>query len=92
VSVVAARSRASVSDQIALWLRLRQDENLSRIDQVGIADLIAVGLVDHGVAYPVAVCRAADLPKVVAPDYDFRVDIRHHDSAGSTVCSGGFQW
>src|SRR6187549_674400 len=45
---------------------LGQAEGLSRIDQIGIADLILVGLEDGGEAPTFAVMRAGDVPEIVA--------------------------
>src|SRR5690349_7333497 len=66
----------SVAD---LLLLAREDENLARIDQVGITDLLLVRPVDHGVAITFAVDPLADAPEIVAARHDGRVDVRNHD-------------
>src|SRR3546814_13994969 len=44
----------------------RHDEDLAGIDQVGVADVAAIGLVDQGVAHTFAVHPAGDAPQDAA--------------------------
>src|ERR1700730_797660 len=60
--------------------RQRYGEDLAGIDEVRIADLLAVGLVDLGVAQPLAIGVLGDAPEVVAGlnvDGDRAVRRRH---------------
>src|SRR5215470_14332924 len=49
---------------------LGQAEDLPGVDQVGIADLILVGAVDHGVMDTLAVVNACNVPEIVSPAHD----------------------
>jgi hypothetical protein len=42
-----------------------QPEDLARVDQVGIPDLVLVGAIDQGVAEAIAVACARNLPETV---------------------------
>src|SRR6266404_5931110 len=55
----------------------RKDKDLAWINQVGIADLLPVRLVNYGVARAVAVGEAADAPEAVAAGDGGGRDLRH---------------
>ncbi len=57
----------------------RQHEDLAGVDQIGIADLGLVGVVDHRVALAAPVGALADPPEVVAAGDLGGVDLRHVD-------------
>src|SRR3954451_6039948 len=58
-------TRTGRADAVSLRL-LRQHEGLAGIDQIGIVDLGAVGVVDHRKAGAVAVSEPAERPQAVA--------------------------
>src|SRR6266566_5384487 len=70
---VHSRAQAKKTAQLSLaqallWPRFtrRKDKDLARMNQVGIADLLPVRLVNDGVARARAVGEAADAPEAVA--------------------------
>src|SRR6266403_3642116 len=60
----------------------RKDKDLAWINQVGIADLLPVRLVNDGVARAVAVGEAADAPEAVAAGDGGGRDLRHDHGGG----------
>src|ERR1700682_5569234 len=67
-----------------LWPRAlrRKDKDLAGINQVGIADLFPVRLVNDGVARARAVGVAAEAPKAVAAGDGGGHDLRHDHGGG----------
>src|SRR5690554_682790 len=60
---------------------LRQEENLSWVDQIRVADLILVGLEDECVLHPLAVAPSGDAPQAVT-------GLDHHETlACAGVCN-----
>src|SRR5260370_34345716 len=65
----------------------RKDKDLAWINQVGIADLLPVRLVNYGVARARAVGEAADAPEAVAAGDGGGRDPRHDPGRGRpSVC------
>src|SRR5258707_15016105 len=60
----------------------RKDKDLAWINQVGIADLLPVRLVNYGVARARAVGEAADAPEAVAAGDGWGRYLRHDHSGG----------
>ena len=66
------------------WPRVlrRKDKDLAGINQVGIADLLPVRLVNDGVARARAVGVAAEAPEAVAAGDGGGCDLRHDHGGG----------
>src|SRR5437762_6671092 len=64
--------------QASLGRAAGQFEDLSRIDQVGIADLTLVGFVDDSVAKTAAVGTVGDQPQAIARLHDDRLIAGRH--------------
>ena len=69
-------------------VHLRQREDLAGIDQVGIADLLAVGGVDGGVEHAVAIGAARQPPQAVARLDDDAVPVGQAGGHGGKTWTG----
>src|SRR4029077_15024360 len=82
-SMARARPRTLFPLESSALFLARNAKHLSGIDAVRIADLLVVGIVNHGVARAIPIGEAADAPQAVAAGHDHWLALRYPGRAGA---------